>query len=238
MSTYILVHGAWHGGWCWDKVVSLLKEKGHKVLAPDLPGHEQKDPIPPGQITLQDYVDKLCKVLDEQSEPVYLVGHSMGGAVITQTAEFRPDKIKKLVYVSAFLLQNGESLTTIASVDEDTLLFPNTAISEDKAYATVGEDLIKKIFFGDCSHEDVERAKSLLTNQPAAPLITPVETTSENFGRVSRIYISCTHDRAISPSAQKKMYTNSPCEKVIKMNTSHSPFLAAPDELAGHLLSL
>ena len=106
MATYVLIHGAWHGGWCWDKIVPLLKKEGHKVEAPDLPGHgRDKTPIP--EISLQSYTDRVCRILDTQSEPVILVGHSMGGVVITQAAQHRPEKIKTLVYLSAMLPRNG-----------------------------------------------------------------------------------------------------------------------------------
>jgi pimeloyl-ACP methyl ester carboxylesterase len=237
MSTYVLVHGAWHGAWCWDKVVPLLKKEGHKVEAPDLPGHgNDKTPIP--EISLQAYADRVCEVVDAQSEPVILVGHSMGGVVVTQAAEYRPEKIKKLVYVSAFLLQNGEFLLQYGEADKDALVLPNLIMAEDQSYATVKEDALKEVFYGDCADEDVVRAKTLLVPQAAATLVTPVSTTSANFGRVPRIYISCTQDKAISPPIQEKMYTNLICEKVIKMETSHSPFFSAPGELAGHLLSL
>jgi pimeloyl-ACP methyl ester carboxylesterase len=90
-----------------------MEKKGQKIVAPDLPGHGQdKKPIP--EITLKAYTDRVCQVLDELSDPVILVGHSMGGVVITQAAEYRPGKIKKLVYVSGFLLQNGEFLLKLA----------------------------------------------------------------------------------------------------------------------------
>ncbi len=237
MSTYVLIHGAWHGGWCWDKVVPLLEKDGHKVEAPDLPGHgNDKTPIP--EISLQAYANRVCEILDGQSEPVILVGHSMGGVVITQAAEYRPDKIKKLVYLTAFLLQNGEFLLQYGEPDKDALVLPNLIMAEDQSYATVKEDALKEAFYGDCSDEDVMRAKSLLVPQAAAPLATPVNTTPDNFGRVPRIYISCNRDRAISPSIQEKMLNNLPCEKVMKMDTSHSPFFSAHEELVGHLLSL
>jgi len=177
-------------------------------------------------------------VLDAQSEPVILVGHSMGGIVITQAAEYRPEKIKKLVYLTAFLLQNGEFLLQYAEPDNDALVLPNLIMAEDQTYATVKEDALQEVFYSDCSEEDVKRAKSLLVPQAAAPFATPVNTTPDNFGRVPRVYVACNRDRAISPSIQKKMYNNLPCEKVIKMDTSHSPFFSAPEELAGHLLSL
>ena len=237
MNTYVLIHGAWHGGWCWDKVVPLLKEKGHKVEAPDLPGHGN-DKTPISEISLQAYVDRVCQILDAQSEPVILVGHSMGGLIITQTAEYRPEKVKTLVYLTAFLLRNGEFLLQHAEGDKEALVLPNLIMAEDQSYATVKEKALKEIFYADCSDEDVTRAKSLLVSQAAPPFATPVNTTQEKFGRVPRVYISCLRDKAISPAVQEKMYTALPCKKVIAMDTSHSPFFSAPVELAGHLLSL
>jgi len=213
MSVYVLVHGAWHGSWCWDKVVPLLEKEGHKVQAPDLPGHgNDKTPIP--EISLQAYADRVCEILDAQSEPVILAGHSMGGAVISQASEYRPEKIKKLVYITAFLLQNGEFLLQVAEPDQETLVLPNLIMAEDQSFATVKEEAIKEAFYGDCSDEDVERAKSLLVPQAAAPLATPVNTTQDNFGRLPRIYISCSLDRAISPSIQEAMYS-----KLLKFRT-------------------
>ena len=237
MSTYILIHGAWHGGWCWDKVAPLLEKEGHKVLSPDLPSHAG-DKTPISEISLQAYAECVCQILDAQSEPVILVGHSMGGVVITQAAEYRPDKIKKLVYLTAFLLQNGEFLLQYVEQDKEALVLPNLIMAEDRSYATVKKSALKEAFYGDCSDKDVMRAKTLLVHQAAAPLATPVNTTADNFDRIPRVYISCLSDRAISPLIQEKMYHNLPCEKVIKMNSSHSPFFSAPEELAGHLLSL
>jgi pimeloyl-ACP methyl ester carboxylesterase len=237
MATYILIHGAWHGGWCWDKVAPLLKKKGHKVEAPDLPGHG-KDKTPIREVSLQAYADRVCKILDEQSEPAILLGHSMGGIVISQTAEYRPEKIKTLVYLTAFLLQNGESLLQVAGGDTESLVLPNLVMAEDQSFATVKEEAIRQVFYGDCSNEDMARAKKLLVPQAAAPLGTPINITEKNFGRIPRVYIECLRDRAISPSVQKKMYKTLPCRKVFPLDTSHSPFFSAPEVLVGHLVSL
>jgi pimeloyl-ACP methyl ester carboxylesterase len=237
MSTYVLVHGAWHGAWCWEKVVPLLEKAGHRVEALDLPGHGE-DRTPVGEVSLQSYVDRVCETLDAQSEPVVLVGHSMGGIVITQAAEYRPAGIKTLVYLTGFLLRNGETLLDVAQGDAEALVLPNLVMAEDQSHATVRDEAIREVFYGDCSDEDVSRAKSLLVPQAAAPFATPVNTTEENFGRVPRVYIECLRDRAISPSVQRKMYTATPCQKVISMDTSHSPFFSAPEDLVAHLTSL
>ncbi|MGD9114548.1 MAG: alpha/beta fold hydrolase [Desulfobacterales bacterium] len=237
MSNYVLIHGAWHGGWCWKNIIPLIEKEGHSVVAPDLPGHG-KDKKPITEITLQAYTDRVCQILDEQSEPVILVGHSMGGVVITQTAEYRPEKIKTLVYLTGFLLQNGEFLLQLAEPDTEALVLPNLVMAEDQSYATIKEEALKEVFYADCSDEDVEFAKSQLVPQAAAPFATPVSTTEENFGRVPRVYISCSRDKAISPSVQEKMYKALPCEKIVSLETSHSPFFSAPEELANHLLSI
>ena len=107
MSTYVLIHGAWHGGWCWTHVTPLLEDHGHTVLTPDLPGHGSED-FSLADITLQSYVDAVCEIVDSQPEPVILVGHSMGGMVIAQVAEARPHQIRTLVYLAAFLPRDGE----------------------------------------------------------------------------------------------------------------------------------
>ncbi len=111
----------------------------------------------------------------------------------------------------------------------------NLVMSEDGASATVREDAIGEAVCADCSDEDVERAKPRFLHQAVAPFATPVSLTEENYGRIPRVYIETLQDRAISPSVQKEMYERLPCRKVVSMNTSHSPFFSAPEELAGHL---
>jgi pimeloyl-ACP methyl ester carboxylesterase len=236
MSTYVLIHGAWHGAWCWDKVVPLLEKEGHVVEAIDLPGHgRDKTPIP--EVSLKAYADRVCEVLDDQPEPVVLVGHSMGGAVISQAAEYRPGKVETLVYLAAFLPQNGESIFQFTAGDAEALL-GTIIIMADDGSCTLRDEGIKETLYADCSDEDVEWAKSLLGPQALAPIASPLSTTEENFGRIPRVYIECLRDRTVSPSLQKRMYTALPCRTVISMTTSHSPFLSAPEELVAHLTSL
>jgi pimeloyl-ACP methyl ester carboxylesterase len=231
------VHGAWHASWCWEKVVPLLEEAGHEVVTVDLPGHGGDD-TPVSEVTLAAYAERVAAVLDEQPEPVVLVGHSMGGIVISEAAERRPEKIRLLVYLTGFLLPNGRSLLETAQTDEESLVFSNADVNEEKGIIRIREDAVRDVFYGDCSEEDVEKAKARLIPQPIAPFATPVGVSEEKFGRVRRAYIECLRDRAIGPATQKRMYTGLPCEKVVSIETSHSPFLSAPEELVGHLDTL
>lgn len=221
----------------WDKVVPLLEEAGHEVVAPDLPGHGD-DRTPISEVSMQRYADRVSEVLDAQSGQVVLVGHSMGGAVITQAAEQRPEKIEKLVYLTAFLLRHGETLMSVAETDTESIILPNLEMSEDQTYANIRDDAVKEVVCADCSDEDVERMKSLLVPQATAPFATPIAVTEDNFGSLPRAYVETLQDRAISPPSQKGMYERTPCQQVISMHTSHAPMLSAPEELAGHLESL
>lgn len=237
MTTYILIHGSWHGAWCWNKVRPLLEKEGHQVIAPDLPAHGQ-DQTPLVEVTLQSYAKRIVEVLDAQPEPAILVGHSMGGVAITQAAEYRPHRISHLVYLAAFLPRDGESLLQLALQDTDSLVLPNLIVAEEEGYTTVKEEGIRPAFYGDCSDEDVKYAVPRLVLDPLAPVATPVEVSDDRFGRIPRTYITCLRDRAVSPDLQRRMYLASPCEQVLSLETSHSPFFSAPEALAAYLITL
>jgi pimeloyl-ACP methyl ester carboxylesterase len=236
MSRFVLVHGAWHGAWCWYKVVPQLEKAGHAVLAIDLPSLG-KDRSPIAAVTLECYVNAVCAALAADSEPAILVGHSMGGIAISQAAERHPQKIRKLVYVTAFLLRDGETLIGAASRSSarPTGL---TLRSEDRLSTTVNLQMIREIFYAQCPDEDVALASSLLQPQAVAPMAAAQSLTAERFGRVPRAYIECLRDKVIDPALQKAMYQASPCEEVVSLDTDHSPFFSRPDELARHLMSL
>lgn len=237
MSTYLLIHGAWHGGWCWHKILPRLERRGHTVIAPDLPSLG-RDRTPVSRVSLALWRDFVSGIVDAQPEPVILVGHSRGGIVLSEVAEHRPDRIHALVYVTAFLLRDGECLFDLAQREDASLVPPNMVMSEDKSYSTMRDSSIRDAFYGECSDEDVALARSMLMPEPTVPLATPVRVTEANFGRVPRVYVECLRDKAMMPSLQKEMYTALPCRKVLSIDTDHSPFFSRPDELTAHLHSL
>jgi pimeloyl-ACP methyl ester carboxylesterase len=238
MSTYLLIHGAWHGGWCWRKVVPLLEAKGHRVLAPDLPGNGD-DKTPASEVTLKSYADSICKIASAQPESVILVGHSMGGVAITEAAESCPDKVAALVYMCAFLPRNGDSLATWATQDLESMVNPSTVeVRPEGAAAGFKREYARRAFTMNCSEEDAAFAESRMCDQAIAPFAAPVKTTPERWGRVPRYYIECTSDRAITPKLQQEMQKHSPCRKTFSIETDHSPFLSAPEQLADILTEI
>ena len=103
MTTFILIHGGFHGGWCWERVAPLLEAAGHAVIAPDLPGMGD-DPTPHDRVTLASTVDFVISLAQRQAGPVVLVGHSLGGMMVGEVVERIPEKIEGLVYVTPALV--------------------------------------------------------------------------------------------------------------------------------------
>src|SRR5690606_11511219 len=109
-STFVLVHGAWHGGWCWSRVAERLRDSGHIVYTPTLTGLGERSHLLSHEITLQTFVNDVVNVLVwEDLNEVILVGHSFAGLVITGVADVVPERLNRLVYLDAFILESGVS---------------------------------------------------------------------------------------------------------------------------------
>jgi pimeloyl-ACP methyl ester carboxylesterase len=237
MSTFILVHGAWLGAWCWDRVAADLKSAGHDVRTPELPGHGQ-DKTTVSDISLDRYVDTVALEMRKAKGKVVLVGHSMAGIVISHVAERIPERISSLVYASAYLLQDGQSITKVSETATDSLVGPNMVPAADWSTIAIKTDALKEVFAADAPKEDLNRLQALARPEPAAPFNTPLHVTAERFGGVRRCYLKTAKDRAVTPMLQDAMLAKLPCAEVATMNTSHTPFLAAPAEMAKSLIRL
>lgn len=235
MSEFVLIHGGSDGGFVWEDVVPLLKERGHGVQAPDLPGHGDDD-TPIRSISLGSYAGHICEVLDAREGPVILVGHSSGGISITQAAEHRPDKIETLVYLAAYLPRNGQSMLEIVESDPEAR-GDEVIVDEDGGWIEFPEAVAREMFGTDVTDDVWDRYQARTRPEPLAPLVTPVLTTQQNFGRVPRVYVETLRDRAVSPALQRRMRSALP-GRVIPLDTGHMPMLSAPRQLAELLSSL
>ncbi len=235
MTTFVLVHGSFHGSWCWDAIALRLSGAGHRVIAVDLPGRAGVA-RPVAALGLADYAARVADAVVEAGERVVLVGHSMGGVVITAAAERVPERIERLVYVCAYLPQNGQSLLDLAQSDTESVLMRHLVFEDHKGTHHVRPDGAREAFYHDCADADATRATARLVAEPLAVVVTPVETSALRFGRVPRSYIECSDDRALGPSLQRRMHAAQPC-RVTRIASSHSPFYSRPDTLAAALVA-
>jgi pimeloyl-ACP methyl ester carboxylesterase len=213
----VLVHGAWHGAWCWAGVQAELDSRGVPTLAVDLPGH--------GASTLPftDLAGDAAHVADvvaRAGRPVVLVGHSYGGAVIGEAGG--QGDVRALVFVAAFCLDSGESVARQTDVSyPPTLAAAATVRAEgllsiDPAQATAS-------FYAECPSPAAEAAVARLGPQPVATFVQPA-TVAAWHDRPST-YVLCSRDNAIHPLHQAAMSER--CGEVVTLDADHSPFTSA-----------
>jgi pimeloyl-ACP methyl ester carboxylesterase len=227
--TFVLIHGAFHGGWCWEKLAPRLRACGHPVIAPDLPGMGN-DGTRHGQISLASTADFVANIVRAQPAPVVLVGHSMGGMVIAEVAERLPAHILGLVFVTA-VLRTAESTVTARGEA------PPMTRSADGHSMVCDAGGARERFYNTTDPALADAAISRLRPQPVATMSAPLSATLQGFGKLQRAFVECTQDRAISLVDQRAMQAALPCETVFTLETDHSPFLCAPDRLAECLLT-
>jgi len=239
MANFVLIHGAMHASWCWERVVPLLTRHGHHVAAPDLPGMGDAS-LPPAAVTLEAWSRFTVDLLHRQPGKSILVGHSLGGMVISQAAEAAPRDIAALVYLTALLPGNGLSAFDLTRGDgvpdqrDRITLHP----SQDGAYITAKPEDARAFLYSETPPEWADLAVSRMQPQPLGPLRTPAALSDANFGSVPRIYIECWRDRIIPLTLQRSMQAASPCRAVYAIDTDHSPFYATPEVTAMHLLDI
>lgn len=237
MATFVLIHGSWHGAWCWHKIVSRLEAAGHRALAPDMPAHG-RDWCTPGEIALDDYVARVGGTLDTVDDPVVIVAHSRGGIVASQAAERYPDRVRALVYLAAFLLPDGARVLEYGGADQDSMIAPNLIVNMEEGWDMLKREAFRPALYADCSDDDVALCDMLLTPEPMQPTLTPLQLTADRFGSVPRCFIELLQDRAVSLTLQRRMHAEMPCERVMSIDASHSAYFSQPDILTEHLLSV
>lgn len=231
MAAFILVPGAWHGAWCWELVAPRLAERGHRVLAPDLPGMGS-DRRPLKELAFDDWVDFVAGLAKAQDEPVVLVGHSRAGIVISQAAERAPDAIRASVYLAAMLVPDGRRMSDVfGEVPGDPAVAAGVS-PHDEASVALDPALLATHFYNTTPPELVARAARHLTPEPLFSSAAELQLTDERFGRVPRVYVECLHDRSVPLALQRRMREVVPCGRVEVLDTDHSPFYSAPDALA------
>jgi pimeloyl-ACP methyl ester carboxylesterase len=236
MSHYILIHGAWEESRMWDDVSPILQQNVHTVTAIDLPGHgKNKQTLT--QVTMAGYIQAVVDMIKWLDHQVILVGHSMNGALISQVAEQIPEKIERLIYVTAFLLKDGGSVLKAMQSDVDGEVLTEIVFSDDQAYATLPEPALRRIGFHDLEETVIQRFLPLMAEwQATDPFMAKVVLSDENFGSVPKTYIRTSIDKMVSPALQDTMIANWEVESVLDLESGHFPAFSVPEKLADLML--
>lgn len=240
MAAFVMIHGAWHGGWAFEPLRPRLEAAGHSLVAPDLPGMGADDEVL-AATTLDDWahfaVDQ-CRTARREG-PVVLCGHSRGGIVLSQAAELDPGAMDMLVYICAMLIPSGMSRAEFQKDQQPNPAFQAIIKPTPGGKGTVVDlERAAEVFAQLSPAEAIADALGRLAAEPDLPRATPLRLTPERFGSVPRHYIECLHDRTIPIQDQRRMQALQPCASTIVLDADHSPFLSAPDALADALLSL
>jgi len=234
--TFVLVHGAWQGAYVWQQVKAQLEQKGQKVIVVELPAHGE-DNSPPENQTLDGYRDVVIEAVQSANKKVILVGHSMGGMVISEAAEEIPALIEKQIYIGAFLPANGESLMDLAGQDAQSHLGPSLVFSDKPTVDVKPENLID-IFCQDGSDAVKELLIAKYRPEPIIPFTNKATLTAGAFGKVLKYYIYTSEDHAIGIELQKLMVARTGIKKVYTLKSGHCPFLSMPDKVTETLMDI
>ena len=234
-ATVVLVHGAWHGAWCFDRVLPLLEAAGVPAVAVDLPGHGAD----PGPVTdLHGDADRVGAVLDGIDGEVVLLGHSYGGAVITE-AGVHP-AVRHVVYLCALALDEGEAGSRAAVAETKGISYegrPNiSAFMKDRGDGTadLADEGVGQCLYNGLDDVTIAWAIDHLTPQPLANL--GQEPRAVAWREKPSTYVVCTQDLAIHPDFQRAMAKR--CSESVEWDTNHSPFASHPELVADLLITL
>jgi pimeloyl-ACP methyl ester carboxylesterase len=217
MGKVVLIHGAWHGPWCWDAVVRELDARGVESVAVELP--------------LTGYANDVAAAHDaivKAGADSVVCGHSYGGMVISQAAAGTTG-VRRLVYLTAFQTEPGEDPITLMQEDPSPLL---TAIQVDERGLTVDPTRLHEVFYHD---SDPSIAATIAPKLRPMPVGDTWASAEPAWKTVPSTYVVCSTDRAISPSVQRKMSKRA--TEVVEWPTDHSPFLTRPAAVADLLAS-
>ena len=230
MSTpIILVHGAFHGAWCWDKVVRLINKSNINVIAIDLPGHgDNTNPL----ADLYGDAAAIRELLHQIEVPPILLGHSFAGGAITEAVDDSA-LIKHIVYLAAVLTEEGKSMAEDTPYFGDDWPYYHAVIDNGDGTLSLDTDKTKDVFYHDCSIEDAEWATSKLCNQRIEA--NQVMNYSP-WSTVESTYVICAKDRVLPVNIQWQWAAK--CDHQVMFDTGHSPMLSQPELLANLLIKL
>lgn len=233
--TYVLLHGAWHGGWCWRDVAAPLRAAGHRVFTPTQTGLGERRHLLSKDITLDTFVDDLVGVLDaEELEDVVLVGHSFGGIAITGAADRVPRRIRHLVYLDSLILEGGQS--PFGNLPPAVVAGRRAQIAEQGQGVFVPPP--PATAFGiPAEHSGAAWVTRRLTPHPAGTYESPLRLRHAVSNGRPATYIACV-DPLYAPLEASRQWAQRAGWPILEIRTGHDAMVTAPAELAAMLAAI
>ena len=230
---FVLIHGAWHGGWCWEGVIRALEEAGHTAEAPTMPGQNPDDDR--SKVTLASYVEKIVETLKRQSRPVVLVGHSSAGFLLQSAAPQAPEKIERLIFLNAFILPDGKAQFDLVPPEAAQGMTAAADASPDHCVPVIEDFVRNRLMAG----EPIELQNALLSRLTPQPLIlftTKVKTAAFDRLTLPRAVVFCRGDASLPPGAFLGMAQGLGKFDLIEIEGGHEALFTQPEAVARGLI--
>jgi pimeloyl-ACP methyl ester carboxylesterase len=228
MATIVLIHGGWHGGWCWNRVTPILRSNGHRVLTPTLTGLGERAHLAGPDVGMAVHVTDILNVLEyEDLSNVVLVAHSYGGAVATAVAERVPEKIAQLIFVDAFIPRDGQAIVDLVGPGGDRIrAIPGAKIPPFEVER-----------FGVTREQDQKWVSARLVAQPKQTFLDPVQVGNPAAAKLPRAFIYC-NQPAMGMFDQFAARAKAESWVYRELAAGHDAMITAPEELARMVLEL
>jgi pimeloyl-ACP methyl ester carboxylesterase len=230
--TFLLVHGAWHGGWCWRSVAARLRKAGHEVYAPSLTGLGERRHLALRHIDLDLHIEDIVQLIEmEDLKDVVLVGHSYGGMVITGVADRLPERLARLVYLDAFVPENGRCALDYVVPERAALMR-----QEGERSGLITPPLMSLWGLTEPAHLDFVGPREV--RHPFGTLEQPI--VLRNFAEVRMIpktFVYCSSPATGTFDQFAERYRGDPAWRFHELKTGHDAMILVPQEVVRILLS-
>lgn len=239
-SPVLLVHGAWHGGWCWDMVTPLLEREGARVLAPSLAGLAERAGEMSAAIGLETHIADIAGLIErEDFYDLTLVGHSYGGMIITAIADRMPERLRHVVWLDAALPSDGQSMVSYNPSFGPQQVAAATVQLEAMAADGIALPPFPPTVFGiPQDHPRHDWVARRLTPHPLKTWLDPVNLRANGAGAFGRTYVHCTAPvlaQSGFPGIAKRV-SQDPAWNYRELATGHDAMVTAPQEVASLIL--
>lgn len=230
---FVLIHGAWHGGWCWDGVIAELEKAGHTAEAPTMPGMGPNDDR--SSVTFDDYVQAIVDVMQRQPEPAVLVGHSSAGFLLQSSAPKVAEKIDRLIFLNAFVLPDKTCQFDLVPPEAAEGMTAAAMASPDKSVPVI-EDFVRGSLMATEPAEKQDALLRRLTPQPLALFTAKIDAAPFQGVTVPKTVVFSREDASLPPGAFQGMAQGLGEHRFIEIEGSHEALFTTPAIVAAGLL--